>query len=97
VPEYITCPLFRYALFLPIIRRPPSSTLFPYTTLFRSRAAGRDREPALQVRRGPARGVPVGGLLGERRARAALPARPDGHQLPARARGLLLRLSDQVA
>src|SRR5690606_35597583 len=61
------------------------------------RAPGRDREPALQVRRGPARGVARGGLLGERRARAALPARPHGHQLPARARGLLLRLSDQAA
>src|SRR2546429_3351926 len=27
-----------------MIRRPPRSTLFPYTTLFRSRAAGRCRE-----------------------------------------------------
>src|SRR5690606_34197772 len=61
------------------------------------RAAGRDREPALQVRRRPARGVARGGLLGERRARSPLPARPHGHQLPARARGLLLRLSDQAA
>src|SRR5437764_6442167 len=26
-----------------MIRRPPRSTLFPYTTLFRSRGAGRDR------------------------------------------------------
>src|SRR2546427_11878294 len=26
-----------------MIRRPPRSTLFPYTTLFRSRAAGRDQ------------------------------------------------------
>src|SRR5690349_23604297 len=26
-----------------MIRRPPRSTLFPYTTLFRSSAAGRDR------------------------------------------------------
>src|SRR2546427_3098473 len=33
-----------------MIRRPPRSTLFPYTTLFRSRAAGRDR------RAGPCRG-----------------------------------------
>src|SRR5690606_8967919 len=61
------------------------------------RAAGRDLEPALQVRRGPARGVAVGGLRGERRAPAALPARPHGHELPARARGLLLRLSHQAA
>src|SRR2546430_3984867 len=32
-----------------MIRRPPRSTLFPYTTLFRSRAHGRDRRtPARQ-------------------------------------------------
>src|SRR2546422_7299167 len=35
-----------------MIRRPPRSTLFPYTTLFRSRAAGVDeveaREPVLR-------------------------------------------------
>src|SRR3712207_7502808 len=37
-----------------MIRRPPRSTLFPYTTLFRSRAARRDR-------RGP--GAPRRGLL----------------------------------
>src|SRR5690348_17817803 len=29
-----------------MIRRPPRSTLFPYTTLFRSRAAGRARRRA---------------------------------------------------
>src|SRR3712207_8269398 len=29
-----------------MIRRPPRSTLFPYTTLFRSRAAARDGAPA---------------------------------------------------
>src|SRR2546429_4440932 len=29
-----------------MIRRPPRSTLFPYTTLFRSRHATRDRHPA---------------------------------------------------
>src|SRR2546430_6648143 len=28
-----------------MIRRPPRSTLFPYTTLFRSQAAGRGRDP----------------------------------------------------
>src|SRR3712207_8663039 len=31
-----------------MIRRPPRSTLFPYTTLFRSRAAG-TADPILQV------------------------------------------------
>src|SRR3712207_8711763 len=35
-----------------MIRRPPRSTLFPYTTLFRSRAAGRrDRLPTSRSRR----------------------------------------------
>src|SRR2546426_5026833 len=39
-----------------MIRRPPRSTLFPYTTLFRSDAPGRDRraEPRLHAV-GPAR------------------------------------------
>src|SRR2546427_947007 len=33
-----------------MIRRPPRSTLFPYTTLFRSRASGRvGREPVTHV------------------------------------------------
>src|SRR5207302_11090464 len=32
-------------LFLLLIRRPPSSTLFPYTTLFRSRAGHRSVVP----------------------------------------------------
>src|SRR2546426_2462945 len=35
-----------------MIRRPPRSTLFPYTTLFRSRGPCRRREPAaLEARR----------------------------------------------
>src|SRR2546421_9664082 len=33
-----------------MIRRPPRSTLFPYTTLFRSPRAARDREPVGQAR-----------------------------------------------
>src|SRR2546429_5082125 len=32
-----------------MIRRPPRSTLFPYTTLFRSVLAGRDPQPRLGV------------------------------------------------
>src|SRR2546430_10234136 len=32
-----------------MIRRPPRSTLFPYTTLFRSRDAGRADRPALRL------------------------------------------------
>src|SRR5258708_29677632 len=44
-----------------MIRRPPRSTLFPYTTLFRSRR--RDRRPA-RLARGP--GKPRGGGHGRR-------------------------------
>src|SRR3712207_7313091 len=57
-----------------MIRRPPRSTLFPYTTLFRSR----ERVPPGEGRllpgrhvRGPARGVPHGR---DRRRRQAPPA-----------------------
>src|SRR5256885_6557336 len=34
-----------FFFFFLMIRRPPRSTLFPYTTLFRSRAAQRRRRP----------------------------------------------------
>src|SRR2546430_4283013 len=37
-----------------MIRRPPRSTLFPYTTLFRSRDPSLDRKPALLEQRGGA-------------------------------------------
>src|SRR2546422_262992 len=41
-----------------MIRRPPRSTLFPYTTLFRSRAGGRrgGRAPPCEGRPSPCRG-----------------------------------------
>src|SRR5207253_11447178 len=39
--------LFTSLLYL--LRQPPSSTLFPYTTLFRSREAARKRPPALTI------------------------------------------------
>src|SRR5256885_6050806 len=35
-----------------MIRRPPRSTLFPYTTLFRSAAAAGQRRPARRLRAG---------------------------------------------
>src|SRR2546426_8212151 len=59
-----------------MIRRPPRSTLFPYTTLFRSRHA-----PAARHR--GSRGLPVpshrgGDRVGRRAERAAAPARADG-------------------
>src|SRR3712207_7483769 len=46
-----------------MIRRPPRSTLFPYTTLFRSAGSGRS-EPVPDDRgaRGPVRRVPGGGV-----------------------------------
>src|SRR6266508_6250895 len=55
--------------FFLLIRRPPRSTLFPYTTLFRSAADrpghGRAQQPHLDVRRSVAR-------AGRRRDRPAL-------------------------
>src|SRR3712207_8805799 len=57
-----------------MIRRPPRSTLFPYTTLFRSRTPG---APLLGPRPGPGQGhrlravahqhVPAAAVLGHRR------------------------------
>src|SRR5438132_7607893 len=41
--------LSRLFFFL-MIRRPPRSTLFPYTTLFRSRSAGKTAWPTLSLR-----------------------------------------------
>src|SRR2546430_7734343 len=40
-----------------MIRRPPRSTLFPYTTLFRSHAAARDALPGSAARRSAGPGV----------------------------------------
>src|SRR5260370_1322613 len=60
-----SCTTPRYAssfFFFLMIRRPPRSTLFPYTTLFRSRAAGR----------------PAQGTAGHRPADRRGPDRPDG-------------------
>src|SRR6266498_4403543 len=56
-------------LFFLMIRRPPRSTLFPYTTLFRSR-------PPLGGRRGPG-ARPAGRGRGRRRGRAGLRVRRD--------------------
>src|SRR3989442_14038586 len=45
-----------FFFFFLMIRRPPRSTLFPYTTLFRSRAAGRrgNRDVPARLRRAAA-------------------------------------------
>src|SRR5438874_7984776 len=42
---------FLFCFFFSMIRRPPRSTLFPYTTLFRSRALLHCVQPGLQLRR----------------------------------------------
>src|SRR2546422_7112208 len=42
--------LFEMVFFFLMIRRPPRSTLFPYTTLFRSRPARQRRERACDCR-----------------------------------------------
>src|SRR5215467_5999714 len=55
--------------FFLMIRRPPRSTLFPYTTLFRSR-----RSPARRV----ARRIPPGRTRGRRQS-AACPPRSEEH------------------
>src|SRR3712207_7973344 len=63
-----------------MIRRPPRSTLFPYTTLFRSRVA---RVAAGPRRRGAAAGRPGDGLLApaaRRRARGARHPRHGHHR-----------------
>src|SRR3989454_4146625 len=61
-----------------MIRRPPRSTLFPYTTLFRSHGISPDVEALLLKRFGPEsscpHGVPlVGGLAKLRRKSGAVP------------------------
>src|SRR3712207_6945785 len=75
VPLSHTSPLF----FL-MIRRPPRSTLFPYTTLFRSQPrAGRDGARRLRVRGRALRPRRPGGAAGLRRhARAGVPSPADG-------------------
>src|SRR3712207_6882410 len=60
-----------------MIRRPPRSTLFPYTTLFRSPGLTRPRLGAPGL--GRAAGGRVGGTRDERRERRA---RPDHHLRP---------------
>src|SRR5439155_25233556 len=71
-----TCPLYHF--FFLMIRRPPRSTLFPYTTLFRSGSPDRclhDRRPGGRPRRRRRGGAP-------RRARGA---RARGRGKPDRA------------
>src|SRR6266700_8029910 len=45
--QYNRQTIFSYFFFFLLIRRPPRSTLFPYTTLFRSPVAAVRAEPAV--------------------------------------------------
>src|SRR2546430_11581831 len=59
-----------------MIRRPPRSTLFPYTTLFRSIAEGYTSTPKLAIGGGSNGGLLIGAVLNQRPDLfgAALPA-----------------------
>src|SRR3712207_8776822 len=71
-----------YIFFFLMIRRPPRSTLFPYTTLFRSLPRSGARGPGREAaRRGAERGSRDAGRLG-----AALPMPLHGGRLASRAR-----------
>src|SRR3712207_7354857 len=76
-----------------MIRRPPRSTLFPYTTLFRSRVRRRAAAPTRQLR---PRGVlmtqspPVGTTLGTDGAGPADPHRSEEHTSELQSRQYLV-------
>src|SRR5438093_3991993 len=74
--------------FLLVIRRPPRSTLFPYTTLFRSAAGPRPGVQSLEDRR-PLGGARAGGVRRPRTAPGGrIPrARPARRAPPGRSRG----------
>src|SRR5690606_41320998 len=74
------CPGSARLPFLSVIRRPPGSTLFPYTTLFRSHHAGVGAFPADPAGRG---GKPATAPDGRRRAGRAAAVPPHS---PARRR-----------
>src|SRR6266536_4629084 len=63
--SYVEIISFELCFFFLMIRRPPRSTLFPYTTLFRSGAAGAGTAPGTRQRdarqAGPVAPAPGGG------------------------------------
>src|SRR5256885_5584867 len=61
------CALQLVIFFFLMIRRPPRSTLFPYTTLFRSRPPARDCRPRRTPRRA-AHSLQTGGRCGDRKS-----------------------------
>src|SRR5204862_8352368 len=96
---YLCCSLFCFFFFFLTLRRPPRSTLFPYTTLFRSDANRWSEHRALQraPRRSPLAACKVrSDATGSRARRARLPLRsadgpraidPDPRAAPARRSG----------
>src|SRR6266498_926120 len=81
---------FCFFFFFLMIRRPPRSTLFPYTTLFRSRPAVSARLPRLLLRPRPAAGDPRRRPEADRRAAPGTPTgaargahAPPAHHHPA--------------
>src|SRR3712207_8440099 len=70
--------------FFLMIRRPPRSTLFPYTTLFRSLPAAGRRQRAADAAAGVAGHPRARGRPGPPRAGAVLPRRRRGGQALAR-------------
>src|SRR5256885_15507473 len=71
---YIICHIFVFFFFFLMIRRPPRSTLFPYTTLFRSRKrprgrASRGKAPSLRCTRSGLQGQRNGFLRATSRGR----------------------------
>src|SRR3712207_7433352 len=69
-----------------MIRRPPRSTLFPYTTLFRSRGGAAGAQPAVRHSEG-SRAPAAGGGGGGRRAGAGRGQRRPDLGAPRRGRG----------
>src|SRR3712207_8134224 len=61
-----------------MIRRPPRSTLFPYTTLFRSEGAARDVDVLVRGRRGGDRRLD--GALGVRQRAGRAVVAAQGHE-----------------
>src|SRR5690606_39813306 len=68
----------RLSVFYFIVRRPPRSTLFPYTTLFRSRGRRRGRSGAGTRRRGAAGRPGRRATAGRRRSAASGPGAAPG-------------------
>src|SRR3712207_7107434 len=74
------------SFFFLMIRRPPRSTLFPYTTLFRSRSPGSTRGRP----RSPASPSPSGCCWATGRARSRCSARSEEHTSELQSRQYLV-------